>query len=518
MLRRIDLSKFDFPSLPAVHSEEEFRKFVAQLDSEFDLINYERTHLQWAKIWKEPFQADLQNQIDDASALLHTDDNHDTIRTWKDKLSDPFLKRWAEVLDVEYTLAQLDQQPALRQLNNHLSDRYLYWRPKMDGKEISYTRQTWIFRHEPDREIRQDAWVAFDDLGNELKDATRELFQMRNAGAQALGYPTYADLKLQLSHDVDREWLMNMFQQMESVTGDTYEKYLHQQAEKEHLPDIQPWDIQYLMDRDPWPDDKYYPADRMASNLFDCMRTMDIDNEALGIDVRFYDSQAGGQCMTLGPKEIHILTSGSDGMLHYNTCFHEFGHALHSAYYDVPYTLRRESGMFTEGIAMFMERWLHYPTWMRKTGVPDIEIEAYRDNWKLPRIYRHRRLAAMVMAEMAMWEDPTQDMDKAFGESTARYLRAAYQPRPFAAVGRWTYPVQLQSYFIADVIASQTHATLRAQFAPMYGKPDAMEHIRKHYLAPGNSIPWLKKIENCTGKELTYDDLGYDMTHPYPDI
>ena len=95
---------------------------------------------------------------------------------------------------------------------------------------------------------------------------------------------------------------------------------------------------------------------------------------------------------------------------------------------------------------------------------------------------------------MAAWADPTQDLDKAFGETTARYLRAAYQPRPFAAVGRWTYPVQLQSYFIADLIASQTQAYLRSQFAPLYGKPDAMEHIRKHYLAPGNSIPWQEKI------------------------
>ena len=512
------MSRFDFPSLPSVHSEGDFRKFVEQLDSEFDVINNERTHLQWAKIWKEPFQADLQNLIDEASAALHTPSNHDTIRTWKAQVSDPLLARWADVLDTEFTLARLDQEPALRKLNNHIADRYLYWRPKMDGKEISYTRQTWIFRHEPDREIRQDAWVAFDDLGNELKGATRELFQMRNASAQALGYPTYADLKLQLSHGVTRQWLMDLFNQMETVTADTYEQYLQRQAEKERLPDIQPWDVQYLMDRDPWPDPKYYPADGMEQNLFACARSLGLDPEALGIQVNWYDSQAGGQCMTLSRKDIHILTSKGDGMLHYNTCFHEFGHAIHSAFYDVPYTLRRESGMFTEGIAMFMERFLHYPSWMRKTGVPDAEIGAYRETWKLPRIYRHRRLAAMVMAEMAAWADPTQDLDKAFGETTARYLRAAYQPRPFAAVGRWTYPVQLQSYFIADLIASQTHAYLREHFAPLYGKPDALEYIREQYLAPGNSIPWQEKIQRCTGRELSYDDLGYEMTHPYPDM
>jgi len=460
----------------------------------------------------------LQAQIDQATDRLYTAANHETIRTWKDRVSDPVLIRWAEVLDVSFTMNLIEQQPDLRAVVNHVSDQYLRWRPKIDGQEISYTRQTAIFRQEPDRELRRKAWVAFEELGNALASVTREMFVLRNAAARALGFPTYADLKLELVDGISRQWLLDQFAEMERVTAPTATQYLQDEAARAGLNDIQPWDSQYLYDRDPWPDPSYYPADKIEANLFAAAHSLGIDSAALGISVHWYDSQAGGQCMTLGPRDIRILTGKADGMLHYNTAFHEYGHAVHSAFNDQSLTLRHESGLFTEGMAMFMERWLHYPTWMRRTGVPNDAIEAYRQTWKIPRIYRHRRLAAMVMAELAAWDDPSQDLDRVFGETTARYLGTAYHPRPFAAVARWNQPVQLQSYFIADLIASQTHAFLRATFTPLFDHPDALAHIRTHCWQPGNAIPWMEKIRNTTGKALSYADLGTEMIEPYPAI
>lgn len=429
--------------LPAVRSEADFLAFVHQLDGELDAISQTRTRFGWAKIQREPTEPGLQEQIDQATDRLYTTANHETVKTWKDQVSDPALKRWAEVLDVSFTMNLIEQQPELRAIVNHVSDQYLRWRPKIDGQEITYTRQTAIFRQEPDRELRRKAYVAFEDLGNELASVTREMFALRNAAAQQLGFPTYADLKLERVDGISRQWLLDQFAEMEQVTDPTATHYLEDEADCAGLTDIQPWDSQYLFDRDPWPNPVYYPAGKIEENMFAAARSLGLDSEALGITVHWYDSQAGGQFMMLGPRDIRILTSKADGMLHYNTAFHEYGHAAHTAYNAQPATLRQESGLFTEGMAMFMERWLHYPTWMRRTGVPEDEIEAYRQTWKIPRIYRHRRIAAMVMAELAAWDNPSQDLDRVFGETTARYLKTVYHPRPFAAVARWTQPVQL---------------------------------------------------------------------------
>ena len=70
---------------------------------------------------------------------------------------------------------------------------------------------------------------------------------------------------------------------------------------------------------------------------------------------------------------------------------------------------------------------------------------------------------------------------------------------------------------IADVIASQAHAYLQANLPAIYDNPEAIEHARRHYLAPGNSIPWREKIRNGTGQDLSYASLARDMTNPYPD-
>ncbi len=119
---------------------------------------------------------------------------------------------------------------------------------------------------------------------------------------------------------------------------------------------------------------------------------------------------------------------------------------------------------------------------------------------------------------MAFWDDPDQDIDRVFGESTAYYLSTEFQPRPFAAITRWTSPMQLQNYFIADLIASQEHAYLRANVESIYGSPESLAHAREYLLAPGNSIPWQEKIRNSTGEYLSYAALGVDMTEPYPDV
>jgi hypothetical protein len=354
------------------------------------------------------------------------------------------------------------------------------------------------------------------ELNRELESITREMFAMRNDKARALGYATYAEMSLAFN-EIDRPWLVNLIDEMERVTAPTYEAYLREQADRYGISDPQPWDIQFLFDGDPWPDAAYFPADKLQPNLFAAAAALGQNNDDTGIRVYWYDSPYGGQCIDYAPRDIRILTNRGDGMLYYHTAYHEYGHAIHSWYYDVPYTLRNESAMFSEGMAQFMALFLHYPSWLRRTGVPDHVIERYRATRKLPWMYRHRRIVADVLAELAVWDDPGIDFDRAYGESTARYLGVAYHPRPFAAVPRWTMPVRMHSYFIADLISTQTHAYLRANIRPIFGSRDALEHVRRHYWSPGNAIPWREKIRNCTGEDLTYRYLGIEMTDLLPD-
>jgi hypothetical protein len=413
------------------------------------------------------------------------------------------------------TAAEIDREPVLRELVNHISDRYVEWRPELDGEELPYAERTELLRSDSDRDRRRKAWKAVWELGDELEEQTREMFARRNEAAQQLGYENYAHLKLR-ADGVSRQWLERQFGELENATEETFSGYLAEQADRYGIDDVQPWDIQFLFDRDPWPPTEYFPPDKLRENLFACAEELGV-TEDLGIEVIWYDSPYGGQCVTYEPGDIRILTNKGGSMLHYHTAYHEYGHALHSVFNEQPWTLRRESGMFTEGMAQLMALFLHYPSWLKKTGLADDEIERYRETRKLPWMYRHRRIAADVMSELSVWDDPEVDFNRVYGEQTARYLGCGFQPRPFAAVPRWTRPVRMHSYFIADLISAQTHAYLRANFRPLFGSNEALAHVREHYWKPGNSIPWLQKVKNCTGEELTYDYLGREMTGLLPE-
>jgi hypothetical protein len=503
-------------TVPLVKDEGTFRYFLEGLDRQFADIGYARTRLEYAQRMGEPFDPGERARLDAAADALYTAENHEVIRRWGNEVDDPFLKRWATLLDQDFTVARLEQTPALRQLVHTIGDRYRDWRPMLDGQVLAYTEQTRIMRHEADRSRRQRAWSALAPLGEELASITREMFALRNELAKVEGFVTYADLRLKYS-GIDRGWLMDRVAQMEETTAPTYNDYLNEQADKYGIQDVQPWDIQFLFDQDPWPDPAYFPADQMIPNLFACAEALGEDTQHMNIRVYWYDSPYGGQCMNYGPNDVRILTNRGDGMIYYHTAYHEYGHAIHSWYNRVPYTMQRESSMFSEGMAQLMALFVHYPSWLRKTGVPEAVITTYRNTRKLPWMYRHRRIIADVAAELATWDDPGHDFDESYGQSTARYLGVGYQPRPFAATPRWTSPMRMHSYFIADLIAAQTHAYLRREFAPVFGSNDALAHVRRHYWATGNSSPWLERVEACTGEPLTYHYLGLEMTEPLPD-
>ncbi len=510
------MSQFQFDPLPAVQSEHDLHKFLSTLDQYFKQLGQAKTQLDWDKKMEETFDADRQDQIDHGYDQLYCAPNHEVIRTWKTQISEPFLKRWLDVLDWDFTLARIDQNPDLRAIKNHIDDRYIHWRPKIDGKEIPYTEQTLILRQDPDRDRRRKAWMAQWELNEELEEKTKAMFRIRNQAANDLGYDDFAELQL-AADGVNRDWLVTLLEEMEQTTDPIYTDYLEKQMEKAGITSAEPWDIQYFFDRDPWPDPRFFPGDQLKAHLNNCLRSLGENPDELGIEIYWYDSPYGGQCVPYADKDIRILTNYGDGMLYYHTAYHEYGHALHNWYNEQPFSLSKESGMFSEGMAQLMALFLHYPSQLRRAGMDEEAIRSYRETRKLPWMYRHRRIAADVMAELAVWENPEGDLDHFYGQSTERFLKTNYHPRPFSAVPRWTNPVRMQSYFIADLISCQTHAYLRKNFQPLFENAGAFEHVRTHYWKPGKSIDWREKVHRCTEEPLTYQYLAREMTDLLPD-
>jgi len=511
------LSWFSFDAVPdAVRTEAELRSFLEALDRRLEAIGAARARLDWSRKRGEPYDGPPPEAIDAALDDVYSELHHDRLRRGRDLASDPLLRRSVHVLDNAFTLARIDQGNELRCALREIADLYMSWRPTLDGDDLSYTRMTAILRGEPDRGLRQRAWESVAALGALLDAPTREMFYLRNDAARALGHATYGDLRLKID-GVTREWLTGLVHQMETTTGPEYASYLRSQADAAGIEAVEPWDVQYLYDRDPWPRAELFPADRLIDNTLNCAEALCLPARELGIRIFWYDSPYGGEWTRITQDDLRILTNRGDGLIYYHTAYHEYGHALHDWHNHQPYSLRRESSMFSEGMAQLWALFVHYPSWLRRSGVPDDEIARYRRTRRLPWMYRHRRICTDVLAELAVWDDPSANLDEVYGRTTARFLGCAAWPRPFAATPRWVRAMQMQSYFIADLISTQTHAYLRRTFPPVFGRPEVVAHLRKHYWEPGNSVAWLEKVRRCTGRALSYDDLAAEMTQPLPD-
>ncbi len=511
---RCDLEDLNFA---AVTDQASFSKFLADVDAQLERSTYEKTEIDWAKKWKEPFDSEREDQIEKVYDEIFTEANHEPIREWKDRVDDPLLQRWAEALDWRFKLERVDRDdPDLARIKRHISDRYVMWRPSIDGEEIGYRNQSLILRHEQDRSLREKAWLSLWELNNDIEDATREMFQRRKEAVAKWGFETLGDMQL-VADGVDRKWLMDFVESMEEATREQYSAHLSERAAEHGIDRIMPWDVRFFFET-AWPDKKYFPGESLNDSVDEFARALGLNPAEMGIELYPYDSPYGGQCVRYAPGDIRILTGYADGMQYYKTAYHEYGHALHAWYSESPFSLRAETGPFNEGVAEVLAMYLHYPSWLERLGLPDAEIERYRRTRRELLIYRDRSICADAVAELRVWDDVDGDYQKIYGDTAAWLMGNDPIPQPFSAVPRWIHPMRMHSYFIADAVSSQTHAALRRDHGEVFDNPEPFRTVIDQYLRPGGSVQWLDKIEGLTGEPLKFDYLGEQLTRDFPKV
>ncbi len=504
-------------NLPRVNNQGDFRKFLEELDGKLERLSYEETQIDWAKKWKEEFDPSREDEIQAIYDAIFTEEYHDIIAEWGDRSKDAFLKKWADALDWRFKFERVDRDNReLAALTRKIADEYVTWRPSIDGEEITYRQQSLILRHEQDRSLREKAWRSLWELNDKLEDDVRKMFQLRKEAAKQWGFENLADMQL-AADGVDRDWLMSFVEDMERATRDQYFEHMDAQAKSLGIEQIKPWDIRFFFET-AWPSASYFPGDRLNESVEEFVRALGLEPNDLGISLYSYDSPYGGQCVRYAPGDIRILTGYADGMQYYKTAYHEYGHALHAWFSEPPFSLRTEPGPFNEGVAEILSMYLHYPSWLRRIGLSEEEIQRYRTTRRLLLMYRDRSICADAVAEMRVWDDVDGDYQKIYGDTATWLMGGSQMPQPFAAVPRWVRPMRMHSYFIADAISSQTHAALRREHGEMFDNPEPFRKVVDGYLRPGGTVSWLDKIRDLTGEDLRFDALKKQLTEDFPEV
>ncbi|MEA3431414.1 MAG: hypothetical protein U9R01_01865 [candidate division WOR-3 bacterium] len=424
--------------------------------------------------------------------------------------ADPVERRKGEVLSKLILRAYIDLNPDVYRRRNGIEEILMKFRPNVGGREMGRTEVRELMRKEEDRDVRREAYLCDNPLGELLKDEGKRLFLRRNELARKLGFENYPECILSLL-GIPLTRLLSIFKKTKEKTEKYYRDFLESARKELRVKEIMPWDIPYILQKIASLPDKYFPRDNLIFSLKKTLKGFGKDFNALNIKIKFTDIPYGGLCFGIKiPADMRILLNPRDGHRWYSTIFHEFGHAIHGASIrQDSFLLKGSEGPFSEGMADVWGGLPSLPEWLESfTSIPHPEIERFMKSRIADLIYGIRSIMVWSNFEIEAYKNPDSDLDEVWNRLMREYLLIGSEGKLWASnYFILTYPVYAQNYLLSPMIREQVYASLRRKFGGILGSPDVLDYITENLYADGCLFPWTEKIEKATEKPFGPDDL-----------
>ena len=499
-----------------VKTENDLVLYLNEIEARLEKIGQESGALSFDRFVDKQPKPRLIELEKERSAIVLDPVLNEVVNTWSERVVDPTLGRRVELWQNTLLGAKVAARPDVLKLTRELGDKIIAHKYNVNGELIDIGALRGILRANPNRALRQAAFESQAELSQTLEKGLLELISIRNLAAQEAGFANYVDLSIHLG-GMSTEQVESILRELTAATDPTYQSIIRRGAEQLGIASVEPWDVQYILEQSGQIDKSKFPVDKINASLETYVQSMGYASLAtLNITPCVVDIPYNGLCMGITRKDIRILFNPRDGFAYYKTAFHELGHALHSSLNAQEHLgMRRESGIFTEGIAEMFGYIPQHPDFLRSMGLSEAEVNEARQALLGPLFHYLRQRTAYCLFEHSMYKNPSQDLDVLLGQVESEILGCSLNSSPRWASNAWyvNYPVYWHNYVLADVIASQVHEHLRENIGDLYNSKAAFDYCINTYIAPGASIPWLQKIAEGTGYELQAKALIQDLTH-----
>ncbi|HWI66190.1 MAG TPA: M3 family metallopeptidase [Symbiobacteriaceae bacterium] len=499
-----------------VHDEPALRLFLDQLEEQLRSLSQTLSELAFVQ-YQTKRRPDGMAEAEGAQAgLMNNAEYAAVVARFAGQVEDPLLARRLAMWQQAFRGAAVSSHPDVRALVNEISDTIVAQRYDVQGRELDLGGVRHLLRTETNRERRRAAWLAFAPLSRRLDARTRDLFRLRNALARTEGFETYVHMQLD-AQGLTLPQVRGMLEELAIASEPAYRDLLEESAGRLKLGRVQPWDIKFLLDGVGGLPVRYFPRANIIARLEEWAGHHGLNLQDLGISVHMLDIPYNGLCIGVTPTDIRILGNWADGHNYYKTAFHELGHALHGAFTNPgSQILRREPSVFGEAMAELIGYTVQDPAWLAHMGLSPSEVASASTQAMGPWFAYLRQRTAHALFEYTAYADPDADLDVINAGIEARVLGCSMDesPRWASEPNAWysRYPVYWQNYVLADVVASQIHHDLRHRFGSVWRNPDALEHVRQHYWAPGGAVDWQEKLRRGTGAPLGTAALVADLS------
>jgi hypothetical protein len=411
---------------------------------------------------------------------------------------------------------QVEQHPEVVRARSALERRAVAFRPIWKGKRVNRAVIARTIREDPDPANRRRAYYALDPLYRPMEGALRDLVRIRNERSRALGYRTFAELRL--GHQGLTPARIEALG--EAVTRPA-SAHLRSMADRARSDDPaagwHPWDLRYQQHLRASLPTALFPLPSMLPTILRAVRAWGFRTERMRFRVVFHDLTAGG--LTLAPdppRDVRILVHPQPGWHAYRVMFHEVGHAVQSASIRAPRHLLRWHenvpgfGGFHEGIGHLFEEVASSERWLStQRGISPEQARAFATVYRDDDLVGAANLTHWIRIEQALYRNPERDpMPEAHRFERRLYGYDDYPPRTFADSFYIDAPSYAPNYLLATLFQYQLAGALRERFGePLWPNPRVGPWLTTEWFAPGSLYDWVPRIRELTGHEFGARDF-----------
>ena len=498
------------PSIPvpsSVHRRDSER-FILELDRRLERFDRAILLAEWDLQCGRSKRGPAPWQLRRAALL-----SDDRILAWvRAALRRPWaypLHRRLELLERILLDAQVEQHPDVVRRRSELQGKILAFRPRWKGRLVDRGAIWHQVEQNPREADRKRAHYVFEPLYRPLEDAMVELVRLRNERARALGYRTFAAMRLGFQ-GLTPERLVELSETAAHLARGRIRSLRDGFREATGQVEWHPWDMLYARYRRASLPDRLFPQRAMLPRILRAVGQWGFRTDHLRFRVVYHDTPFGG--LTLAPdppRDVRILVHPQGGWHRYMVMFHEVGHAVHSASIRAPRHLLRWHenipgfGAFHEGIGGIFEDLASHASWLvEQPGVGRERAEAFaqrsRDDGSIDAAWH----AQWLRVEQELYRNPERNPL----EASQRLERAVFgydgsPPLSFVDSFFVDDPTYASNYLLAILFGKQLTGTIRERLGdPIWPNRRVGPWLTRNWFAPGSLYDWMPRLTEVTGR------------------
>ncbi|PLX13209.1 MAG: hypothetical protein C0597_12020, partial [Marinilabiliales bacterium] len=397
-----------------------------------------------------------------------------------------------------------------------LRKRVQTWHNVLISAKVEYSKEIMNLRNELEEQL--EVSDEMDNSNYDFESNMIKLIELRNKKSFELGYDNYVHLTFE-TNGLGYDWFMDFVETLESETNKPFKNLIEDTKTQYDIEEFGQMNLMQMVGQ-------FYrnnePTELKNENNINLVKQSlaNIGIEYNQLPSRLVEMELpagiGGQGLMINiPNDFRaVMTLNMD----ITVWMHEMGHGLHGLFNSINKPILEgyewipgnSTAAFAEGMAETSAWFTRTKAWQKEyTNLTEKQMDEKRAiiNKFAPAFIRYHLY--FCMSEIDLYLSSEKSFDEIQKDLAKKYFfidSDEYRTRNFNSIVYVSYPLYLQNYLLADIVASQVHTSLKENFGENYAfNKNVGAYLTKHFYSSGEYYNWNERLIHGTGKPLDLD-------------